>query len=135
MKKLILIGILSIAAILSACGKAEQSNQKISVEASPTFELKVVNWGPQSAKAGTNPNTQPDGSMGLWIEVAGTQGLGEAQVFFAGQPAKLTSIQDKLITAAIGPDQVAVSGVREISIKQVGTGKLFPVGIFKVSAQ
>lgn len=135
MKNLTVITILSIAAILSACDKTEQTNQKAPVAASPAFELKVVNWGPQSAKIGTNPNKQPDGSMGIWIEVAGTQGLGEAQVLFSGQPAKSTSVQEKLITAAIATDQLAVAGDKEVAIKQSGTGKLFPVGIFKATAE
>lgn len=135
MKNLTMISILAVAAIVSACDKAEQANQKTSVPASSTFELKVVNWGPQSAKVGTNPNKQPDGSMGVWIEVASTHALGEAQVIFGGQTAKSTSIQEKLITAAISPDQFAVAGDKDIAIKQIGTGKIFPVGIFKASAQ
>ena len=121
MKNLTTISILAIAIILSACDKTEQ--------------LKVINWGPQSAKVGTNPNKQPDGSMGLWIEVSGTLGLGETQVLFSGQPAKSTSVQEKLITAAIAADQLAVVGDKEVAIKQIGTGKLFPVGIFKATAK
>lgn len=135
MKNLTTISILAIAIILSACGKTEQDNQKTSVASPPTFELKVVNWGPQSAKIGTNPNKQPDGSIGIWIEVSGTQGLGEAQVLFSGQPAKSTSVQEKLITAAIATDQLAVAGDKEVVIKQIGTGKLFPVGIFKATVK
>ena len=135
MKNLTVITIFAIATILSACDKTEQANQKTSVAASPTFELKVVNWGSQSTKVGTNPGKQADGSMGLWIEVSGTQGLGEAQVLFSGQPAKSTSVQEKLITAAIASDQLAVAGDKEVAIKQIGTGKLFPVGILKVTAE
>src|SRR5438445_13753626 len=101
MKNMAIINILAIAIVVSACNKAEQANQKTSAVPSLTTELKVNNWGPQSAKTGTNPNKQPDGSMGIWIEASGTQGLGEAQVLFAGQPAKSTSIQEKVITAAI----------------------------------
>jgi len=73
--------------------------------------------------------------MGLWIEVSGTQGLGEAQVLFSGQPAKLTTVQDKLITAAIATDQLAVAGNKEVVIKQIATGKLFPVGTFKLTVE
>ena len=70
--------------------------------------------------------------MGIWIEVSGAQRLGEAQVLFSGQPAKTTSVQEKLITAAIADDQLAVIGNKEIAIKQIETGKLFPVGTLKV---
>jgi hypothetical protein len=133
MKNFTLINILAIAAVVSACGKTEPTNEKIPMAAPAALELKVINWGPQSAKIGSNPNKQPDGSMGIWIETSGTQGLGEAQVLFAGQPGKLTAIQEKIITTAISIDQIAVLGDKDIIIKQVGTGKLYPIGIFKVT--
>ena len=133
MKKLTLISILSIVSVVSACSKFESNNEKPPLAASPALELKVINWGPQSAKIGFNPNKQPDGSLGIWIETSGTQGLGEAQVLFDGQPGKLTAFQEKLITTAISVDQIAVPGDKDIVIKQVGTGKLYPVGIFKVT--
>ena len=98
----------------------------------PLTELKVNNWGPRSTKTDTNPNKQPDGSMGIWIENSGTQGLGDVQVLFAGQPAKSTSVQENLITTAISSDQLTVAGDKEIVVKQLRTGKLFPVGVFKV---
>lgn len=119
MKKLTIISILAITAVVSACDKPE---------------LRVDNWGPQSTRIGTNPNKQPDGSMGIWIEVSGTQGLGEAQVLFSGKPAKATSIQEKLITAAIPTEQLAELGDKEVSIKQMATNKVYSVGVFKVVA-
>lgn len=135
MKYLAVITVFAIGTILSGCDKSEQANQKISDAASSAFELKVVNWGPQSTKVGTNPNKQSDGSLGVWIEVAGTQELGEAQVLFSGKPAKSTSVQEKLITAAIDIEQLAVAGDKEVAVKQIGTGRLFPVGIFKVTIE
>lgn len=132
MKHLTSIGILTIAIILSACGKTEKDNQKTSVTSPPTFELKIVNWGPQSAKVGTNPNKQPDGNMGVWIEVAGTHGLGEAQVIFGGQPAKATSVQEKNVNAAISTEQLSKAGTKEVVIKQIATRKTYVVGTFIV---
>ena len=134
MKSLTTISILAIAIILSACGKTEQANQKTSVEASPTFELKVINWGAQSAKVGTSLSNQPDGGMGMWIEVAGTQGLGDAQVIFDGQPAKATSVQEKLITASISTEQLTRAGNKEVVVKQISTGKTYLVGTFIVES-
>ncbi len=96
------------------------------------FELKVLNWGPQSAKVETNPNKQPDGGMGIWTEVAGTQGLGEAQMIFGGQPAKATSVQEKNVNASISTEQLTQAGNKEVLIKQTSTGKTFPVGTFIV---
>lgn len=64
------------------------------------------------------------------IQTTGAQGLCEAQVIFVGQPVKPTSIQGKLITAAIFREQLGVAGDKEIAVKQMGINKLFPVGIF-----
>lgn len=132
MKKLTIFATLSIAAILSACDNGASPQQKTSITASTSVDLKVINWGPQSTKVGVIPNKQPGGSMGVWIEVSGTQGLGEAQVLFAGQPAMTTSVQEKIITAAIAPEQLAELGKKEIVIKQLTTDKLFPVGTFDI---
>lgn len=133
MKNLIMISSLVIAAtVLSACDKVKQNNAESSVVASSAIEFRVNNWGPQSTKAEINPNKQPDGSMGIWIEVSGAQGLGEVQVLFSGNPAKSTSVQGKLITAAIGVDQLSITGDKEIAVKQIETGKIFSVGTFKV---
>ena len=74
MKHMTLIGILAIAAVVSGCDKPEQANQKLPASTADLTELKVINWGPQSAPVGTVPNKQPDGNMGIWIQVAGTQG-------------------------------------------------------------
>lgn len=130
----IIISILAVAAVVTACDKPEQENQITSASTSPIFDLKVVNWGPQSAKVGTNPNEQPDGSMGVWIEVSGTQGLGEAQVIFGGQPAKMTSVQEKNVNAAISTEQLTQAGNKEVVIKQISTGKTYPVGTFTVES-
>lgn len=132
MKSLTMISILAVVAMVSACDKTEQTNQKTSVPATPVFELKVVNWGPQTAKAGMNPNKQPDGSMGVWIEVVGTQGLGDAQVIFGGQPAKVTSVQDKYVNAGISTEELIQPGSKDVVVKQISTGKTYPVGTFIV---
>lgn len=98
------------------------------------FELKVNSWEPDSTKAGVVPNVQPDGGMGIWIEVLSTRNLGKAEVLFAGRPAKITAVQVKLITAFISPEELAAPGNKEVAIKQISTGNVFPVGTFKVSA-
>jgi hypothetical protein len=111
-----------LAATLVACGES----------APPKVDLKVGNWGPQTTAAKTVPNPQPDGGAGIWIEVSDTQGLGDAQVLFGGEPAKITVVQSKLITASVAPQNFAQPGSKEVAIKQVSTGKVFPVGTFKV---
>ena len=131
MNQLTLLAILSLAAILSACDNGTSPQQKTSATTTTSVDLKVINWGPQSTKVGVNPNNQPGGAMGIWIEVSGTQGVGEVQLLVAGQPA-MAVVQEKLITAAIAPEQFAEPGKKEVVIKQISTNKLFPVGVFDV---
>lgn len=97
-----------------------------------TPELKVVNWGPQSAKLGTVPNKQPNGTMGIWISVVKPSNFGEAQVIFGDQLANATSVQESAINAAIANEQLKQVGSKEIVIKQISTGKSFVVGTFKI---
>lgn len=134
MKKLTMISMLAVAAIVSACNKTKNENHQTPTVTSSIFELKVVNWGPQSLKAGINPNKQPDGSMGIWVEVESTNGLGEAQIMFGGKPAKSTSVQEKIITAAIDADQITTTGEKEVVIRQIGSGKLFPIGTVRLTS-
>lgn len=131
--KFIKVALFVSVAVLAACSKNDVPANKPSAAAVSAVELKVGNWGPQSSTAGDIPNKQPDGSLGLWIQVSGEQGLGDMQVLFAGQPAKATAVQDKLITAAISPEQLAQTGNKEVVIKQVSTGKTFSVGTFNVT--
>jgi hypothetical protein len=131
MIKLTILATLSLAALLSACDSGTSTQQKTPVGAAGV-ELKVINWGAQSTNVGVIPNKQPGGGMGIWIEVSGTQGLGEVQVLFGGQPAMTTSVQGKMITAAIAPEQLAEQGKKELVIKQIATNKLFSVGAFDI---
>ncbi len=112
---------LFLAAALAACGGAEP----------PKVDLKVDNWGPQTTQAKIVPNPQPDGGAGIWIQVSDAEGLGAAQVTFGGEPA-VTVVQPKLITASIPAKSFAQPGSKEIAIKQISTGKVFPVGTFKI---
>ena len=112
---------------------SEPSVPKNITQLSSKSELTVTNWGPQTASVGTNPNTQPDGSMGIWIAVSDTQGFGEAQVTFGGESMQ-TVVQDKLITAAIPTSQLGKVGNNELLIKQISTGRVYTVGTFIVGA-
>jgi len=110
-----------LAGALVACGPAEP----------PKVDLKVDNWGPQTTPVKVVPNPQPDGGAGIWIQVSGAEALGAAQVMFGGEPA-VTEVQPKLITASIPATNFVQPGSKEIAIKQVSTGKVFPVGTFKI---
>ena len=112
---------LLLAGALAACGAAEP----------PKVDLKVENWGPQTTQATIVPNAQADGGAGIWIQVTGAEALGAAQVTFGGEPA-VTVVQPKVITASIPAKNFAQPGSKEIAIKQVSTGKVFPVGTFKI---
>ena len=135
MKYTTIISGLAIATAVAACSKTEPVNTITPASTPEAISLKVTNWGPQAAAVGTIPGKQPDGSMGVWIQVAETKGFGEAQVLFGGQPAKSTVVAENLITAAIAPEQIAEPGNKEITVKQVATNKLFPVGVFSITAR
>lgn len=133
MKKFILIISLTLAGLLAGCGK-DESPVPASPAANPAFQLSVTSWGPQATPAGVIENKQSTGGMGMWIDVANTQGLGEAEVLFDGKPGKHINVDSKLITVEISPEQIAVAGKYAVAVKQVATGKLFPVGDFEVQA-
>lgn len=135
MKKLTLIVSLTLASLLSACGKNEPAPAPAAPAASAApFEMSVSSWGPQTTVAGVIENKQPTGGMGVWIDVSGTQGLGEAEVLFDGKPGKHINVDQKLITVEIDPSLIAVAGKYAVAVKQISTGKLFPVGVFEVQA-
>ena len=115
-----MILLISIVALVAACGR-------------DAVDLKVEKWGPRSMVAGKIPNKQPGGVMGLWIIASGVNDLGQVQVLFDGQPAN-TRIRNKGIVAAIDPKQLTKPGKKEVAVKQISTGKIFPVGVFEVQA-
>ncbi len=112
---------------------SESSVPKNITQVASKPELTITNWGPQTANVGTNPNIQPDGSLGIWISVSDTQGSGEVQVTFGGESMH-TVVQDKLITAAIPAKQLSQVGSKEVLIKQISTGRVYSVGTFIVEA-
>jgi peptidoglycan/LPS O-acetylase OafA/YrhL len=130
------ISLILLLALISLYGlnKNNLSVQKNITQDSSRVALTVVNWGPQSASVGTNPNIQPDGSMGIWIMVSDTQDFGEAQVTFGGDPMQ-TVVQSKLITAAIPLRQLDQVSSKEVLIKQISTGRIYEVGRFIVESQ
>lgn len=124
MKKIGLFFVFTIIAIMLGC----QSNDNLS------NSINVLKWGPNETKLGTIPNKQPDGKMGLWIDVSSTEGFGELQVLFAEKTVP-TVIQPKLITAGIPPEEIAAPGDKTVKIKQLSTGNIVSVGVFKVLPQ
>lgn len=122
--------------MLSACGEAEVPVKNVSASLANNFELKVIKWAPHSMALGKIPdrNKAPDGSLGMWVEVSDTDGLGKTELLIAGQPAKSTFMKKNLITASISPEQLGLEGKNEILIRQVSTGKTFPVGVFIIES-
>lgn len=97
-----------------------------------SFDFNIVNWGPQETKISVNPNMQPDGGMGIWIEMIDTKWFGDAEVIFNGQSALSTSVQEKLITASISENQLKQRGKKDVLLKQLSTSKVFYVGSFDI---
>jgi hypothetical protein len=122
---------------LAACEKKTPQPEQptlVPIAVPAATELEILNWGPKSTPQGQAFNAQPDGSSGLWFEVSGGETIGEAQVLFGGQPALVSTVQPKLVTAGIAPEALAQPGTWEVSIKQLSTGKIFPAGTFTVEA-
>lgn len=132
----ILVGFFDVLPVNETIESEQAPNQNTnSSSSSQQPNLKIGSWGPQSTTIGKNPNIQPDGGMGIWIEATGISGLGDAEVIFEGQPALTTSVQEKLITASISAKQLNQSGSKEILIKQISTGKTFHVGAFIIKSK
>jgi len=128
MKKIFLLFAFATIAFVSSCSSDGSSGKSNNVFKT----LKVLRWGPTEAKIGTIENKQPDGKMGIWIDVPSTEGIGEVQVLFDGHP-EVTAIEPKLITAGVSPEELTVAGDKKIEIKSVPTGETLPVGTFKLT--
>lgn len=117
---------LTIAAFLGACDRQEGASSDA---------ISFTTWGPQSAEIGSVPNQQPDGGMGVWIEVSGKKNLGDFQVFFDGKPLGVFGGGDQSITASVPPALLGAVGSKEIAVKRLKDGKLFVVGSFIITAK
>ena len=127
------LAIIASAILLGACSPADNGPTNSTVTPASTAGLRVSNWGPNAAQAGVVPNKQPNGHMGIWIQVESTQGLGEVQVLVGGQVGSVAVVEEKLITSAFPVEMLAKPGALEVAIKQVATGKSFPVGTFTIT--
>jgi hypothetical protein len=119
--------------LLGACSPSDNGSTAVAVTSASAAGLRVTNWGPNAAKVGVVPNKQPNGHMGLWIQVDSTQGLGEVQVLVGGHMGSTAVVAEKLITSAFPVEVLAQPGALEITVKQVATGKSFAVGTFTIT--
>ena len=119
--------------VLCACSPADTGPMKSSAATASFTDLHVTNWGPNATLAGVVPNKQPNGFMGLWIQVESTKGLGEVQVFVGEQIGSTAVVEEKLITSAFPVEMLAQPSVRKVSVKQVASGKSFNVGTFTIA--
>lgn len=135
MKKILLLVIFTIVVFISGCETdSPNTSDKSSNTTSDKFsnKLKVLKWGPEEPlKIGTIPNKQPDGKMGVWINVSSTAGLGEMQVLFNGHPM-LTAISPNGMTAGIPPEEISTAGDKKVEIQSISTKEIIPVGTLKV---
>ena len=75
---------------------------------------------------------QPDGGVGLWIEVTNKKSLEGFEVLFAGKPLGNIGGGEQSVTASIPSSFLRSVGSNEISIKRLKDGKMFVVGAFNV---
>jgi hypothetical protein len=136
MKKILLLSVFVFTLLALGCQpdvtpNNTASNNTTSNNTASAKTLKVLSWGPDQAKVGEIPNKQPNGKMGIWIQVDTTVGLGDMQVTFAGHPVT-TAEQPKLVTAGVPPEDIATPGDKTIELKLLSTGEVIPIGTFKV---
>ncbi len=96
-------------------------------------KLSIESWGPIFSALGSIPNPQPNGLMGLCIIAKDHKKLGNIEVLFSGKPADTTVVGEAFIAAGISPSRFAGVGGYHVSIRQLSTGIIFPVGVFRVA--
>lgn len=114
-----LLGVVA-ALVLTGCGnnagEPASSGQTSAVAASaPMGPLSIQSWGPQTTKAGTVFNKQPNGSAALWIHVNQSLTGSEAAVEFNGAllPA---NVSGDLVTAGVPADLYAKPGNYKVHV-------------------
>jgi hypothetical protein len=110
----------------------QKSTEELAKLAAGAARMRILNWGPRSATAGTVPNAQPNGSAGIWVQVADADDIGDVRMTLDGKPASSTGISPAAITAAFAPALFS-EGEHEIAIEQLFTGTVIKVGRFSVT--
>lgn len=111
----------------------QKSAEELAKLAAGAAKMRVLNWGPRSTPAGTVPNAQPDGTAGIWVQVADAADIGDVRMTLDGQPASSTGVSPAAITAAFAPALFSAEGDHEIAIEQLFTGTVIKVGSFSVT--
>lgn len=111
----------------------QKSAEELAKLAAGAARMRILNWGPRSAPAGTVPNAQPDGSAGIWVQVADADDIGDVRMTLDGKPASSTGVSPAAITAAFAPALLSAEGDHEIAIEQLFTGTVIKVGSFSVT--
>jgi hypothetical protein len=105
--------------LLISCSQKE-SNQD---------QLKILTWGPQNKVIGEVPNIQPNGDIGLWIEVSG-KSKDSYSVIFNDKQLETVNAAENLITAAIPIGYTESIGEKDIYIEEIGSNNKIFVGKF-----
>jgi len=91
------------------------SGMATSAKTSTSLELKVLEWGPDSTKAGIAFNVQPNGSSAMWIRANQSLDGGVAAIDFNGNALTSSSV-GSLITATVPTQLYAKPGVYPVRI-------------------
>lgn len=111
----------------------EKSAEELAKLGAAVAKMRILNWGPRSAPVGTVPNAQPDGTAGIWVQVANASDIGDVRMTLDGKPALSTGVSPTAVTAAFPPTLFSTEGTHEIAIEQFFTGKVIKVGTFSVT--
>lgn len=88
---------------------------------------QVVNWGPQSAPAGSAFNQQPDGSAGLWVKIGCAPRT--AQLYLDDMPLD-TKVHTTLVTAHVKQYERLGRGEHKLWIMDSQTREKVLIGTF-----
>lgn len=83
----------------------------------PVSSLKIINWAPQTTKAGVAFNAQPDGNSGVFFELDGDVPPIAFTATFDGKPMSGVVASGHVVTATIPSDYLKSPGQHQIEIQ------------------
>ncbi len=122
------------------CGKVVQKSELTLLcwmPEAPTGQLfRVLDWGPQSSRAGTLPLPQPDGGSAIWFKIAPVipEEIGGVRIHIGRQvvPANLTLPGADLLSGVVPDTLFQQPGSYDVVLEQVSTERRVHVGTMHV---
>ena len=122
------------------CGRVVQKSELTLLcwmPEAPTGQLfRVLDWGPQSSRAGTLPLPQPDGGSAIWFKIAPVipEEIGGVRIHIGRQvvPANLTLPGADLLSGVVPDTLFQQPGSYDVVLEQVSTERRVHVGTMHI---